>query len=185
MARRPRPLVPGGVYHVTTRGAVRQAIFRDEADRRSFLTILAEVVARLGWSCHAYCLMTTHYHVLVRTPEPDLARGMERLNGHYAKAFNRRHGGFGHVFASRYKSILVEREAHLLELCRYLALNPVEAGICAAPAEWPWSSYRAFLGLAPAPSFLASEWLLAHFGLDRPRARERFRAFVEDGDGHT
>ncbi len=125
--------------------------------------------------------MTNHYHLLIRTPEPDLARGMHRVNGHYAQGFNRRHRATGHLFESRYHSVLVERDSHLLELCRYFANNPVRAGLCSHPADWRWSSYRAVIGLAIAPPFLAVEWLLAYFGRDRIRARERLREFVEDG----
>ena len=182
MPRRPRLQIPGGAYHVTARGVAGLPLFRGDHDRSFFLDVLAEVVNRRGWSCHAFCLMTTHYHLLVRTPEGDLASGMQRLNAHYAQEFNRRHGGRGHVFERRYSSTVIEREGHLIELCRYLALNPVRARICSSPADWPWSSYRAFLGLAPRPSYLAVEWLLANFGADPDRARQRFRAFVHDLD---
>ncbi len=123
--------------------------------------------------------MTTHYHLLVRTPNPDLAAGMQRLNGHYAMGFNRRHSGRGHVFERRYASVPVTRESHLVELSRYLALNPVRAGLCDRPASWLWSSYRFFLGVDRPPRYLAVDWLLLQFGANRDRARERFRDFVE------
>jgi putative transposase len=162
------------------RGVARQPIFRDTADRNAFVATLGEVVRCHDWTCHAYCLMTTHYHVLVRTPNPDLARGMQRLNGHYASGFNYRHGREGHLFHRRYHSVLVEKEGHLLELVRYFALNPVRAGMASKPAAWRWSSYPAVLGHAPSPRFLARDWLLACFGSDRRRAVGRLRAFVED-----
>ena len=181
MPRSPRVQVAGGAFHVLSRGAAGQPIFRDRIDRQTFLGLVGAVVARHGWSCLAFCLMTTHYHLLIRTPNADLARGMHRLNGQYAQGFNRRHGTVGHLFQSRYGSILVERDAHLLELCRYFALNPVRAGACDVPLAWPWSSYRFALGRDPAPSFLAVEWLLSHFGVDTRLAREALRAFVEDG----
>jgi hypothetical protein len=110
---------------------------------------------------------------------------MHRLNGHYAQGFNRRHAGVGHVFESRYWSVLVERDAHLLELSRYLPRNPVRAGICNVPEAWPWSSCGATLGVAPRPPFLTVEWLLAHFGSDVDQARKRFREFVNDASGDT
>ncbi len=172
----------GAAYHVTARGAKREPLYRDDADRTRFIDVLAEVIRRHDWSCHAFCLMTTHYHLLIRTPEPDLARGMQRLNGHYAQGFNRRHGEEGHVFYRRYHSVAVEKDAHLLELSRYFALNPVRAGICDEPSEWPWSSYRAMLGLAKPPPFLTVGWLLSHFGTDPRRARARLRDFVEGCD---
>ncbi len=170
----------GAAYHVTARGVARQPIFRNDADRLAFVLTLDEVVRRLDWACHAYCLMTTHYHLLVRSPQGDLAAGMQRLNGHYAQGFNRRHGFRGHVFESRYHSVLIERDAHLLELSRYFALNPVRARLCARPVDWRWGSYRAALGVDDPPRFLAVGWLLSHFGTDRDRARDRLRAFVED-----
>lgn len=172
--------IAGAAYHVTARGVARLPLFRDDDDRITFLKKLAEVCHRQDWLCHAYCLMSTHYHLLIRTPEPDLARGMQRLNGQYGQGFNRKHGSSGHVFESRYFSVLIERDAHLVELCRYLALNPVRAGACRDPASWRWSSYAAVLGRAPCPSFLAHEWLLSLFGANRGRARARLRAFVED-----
>ena len=115
----------GAAYHVMARGVARQPIFRDDKDRHQFLKLLDDVVARHEWSCHAFVLMSTHYHVLVRTPNPDLARGMQRLNSCYAQHFNRRHGETGHRFERRYHSVLIESDAHALELVRYLALNPV------------------------------------------------------------
>lgn len=181
MARPLRPHIPGGVYHVTTRGVVRQAIYRDAADRLRFLAVLGDVVERFNWACHFYCLMGTHYHLLVRTPDANIGDGMKRLNGHYAQGFNRRHGEHGHRFESRYHSLVVERESHVLELSRYLALNPVRAGICRLPEQWRWSSYRAVAGLERPLPLLAVGWLLAQFGANLERARERFCAFVSEG----
>jgi putative transposase len=168
------------VYHVTARGVARQAIYRDDVDRRRFLKLLDEVVFRHGWACHAYVLMTTHYHLVVRTPNPDLARGMQRLNACYAQHFNRRHGETGHRFERRYQSVLVESDAHALELVRYLALNPVRAGACRDAASWRWSSYAAIVRGTRTPPSLAQDWLLTYFGRNRARAVERLQSFVED-----
>lgn len=125
--------------------------------------------------------MTTHYHLLVRTPGADLARGMQRLNSCYAQHFNRRHGETGHRLERRYHSVLITSDWHMLELVRYFALNPVRAGACQRPDEWPWSSYAAAIGAAPAPAFLAVDWLLTYFSGNRDRACERLRSFVLDG----
>ena len=158
----------------------RQAIYRDDVDRRHFLTLLDDVVARHDWACHAFVLMSTHYHLVVRIVEPDLALGMQRLNSCYAQHFNRRHGETGHRFERRYHSALVETDAHAIELVRYLALNPVRAGVCQDPGAWPWSSYTALIRGSTIPGCLAKEWLLTYFGRDRARAFRRLQSFVRD-----
>jgi putative transposase len=180
MPRRPRLQIPGAAYHVTARGIAKLALFRDDLDRLRFLELLADVVTRCEWTCHAYCLMTTHYHLLVRTPMANLAAGMQRLNSCYAQEFNRRHGEEGHRFLRRYHDVLVEDESHALELLRYIAMNPVRAGACRDAKRWPWSSYPAFIGEAAPPSFLTVDWVLAYFGNDRKRSARRLAAFVED-----
>jgi REP-associated tyrosine transposase len=180
VARPLRLQLAGAAYHLTSRGVARQAIFRDDKDRRQFLKLLEDVVARHEWVCHAYVLMTTHYHLVVRTPSADLARGMQRLNACYAQHFNRRHGETGHRFERRYHSVLVESDAHALELFRYLALNPVRASACRDAKAWPWSSYSSIVRREKAPTCLAEEWLLAYFGTNRGRAIERLQSFVED-----
>jgi putative transposase len=165
------------MYHLTTRA--KGAIFTDDEDRGFFLGQLRRVIRRHAWVCHAYCLMTTHYHVLVMTPEPDLARGMHRLNGSYAQYFNERHAAWGHVFAGRYGSVLVEGEGHLLELFRYIALNPVRAGACRAPSSWHWSSYAAAIGVGRQEPFLSLDFVHGLFGDDLEKARGRLKIFVE------
>jgi REP element-mobilizing transposase RayT len=178
--RPPRLQIPGAAYHVTARAVAGRSLFREDGDWIHFLTLLAKVVKRRDWVCGAYCLMTTHYHLVVRTPEADLASGIQSLNACYAQEFNRRHGLEGHVFLRRYQSVMIEREAHLLELGRYLPTNPVRAGLCAKAEDWPWSSYPALLGLCSPPAFLSPGWLLELFGRDRQTAARRLRAFVED-----
>jgi putative transposase len=123
--------------------------------------------------------MPNHYHLVVETPNADLSIGMHRLNGGYARTFNRRYALDGHLFERRFHSVAVESDWHLLELSRYLALNPVRGGVCRRPADWPWSSYRALAELAPAPPFLAVDKVLGYFGREG-RARGAFRAFVND-----
>jgi putative transposase len=127
--------------HVTNRGNDRMTIFREEADYLTFLRMLGEVIARRGWIRHAYCLLPNHYHLLLECPADDLGSGMHMLNGPYSRRFNARYARVGHVFQGRYRAEPVTRDAHFLEACRYIVLNPVRAGLCSHPAEWPWSSY--------------------------------------------
>ena len=126
------------MYHVYARGNRRQDIVRDDADRRLLLSVAEDVVARFGWYCHAYRLMPNHYHFLFETPAPDLSQGMQRLNGTYAQLFNRRHGLDGHLFQGRFGARFIESK-HLIELSRYVVLNPVRAGLCEKAGDWPWS----------------------------------------------
>ncbi len=179
----PRPLrvqIPGGIYHVTCRGNRRQPTFLDSDDHRFHVWCLNKVVAEHEWECHVFCHMPNHFHLLIRTPQPNLSHGMQVLNGLYAQVFNARHGLSGHVFQGRFHSVLVEGEGHLLELARYLHLNPVRAGLCDHPLGWRWSSCRATLGLVSKPDFLSIGWLLHQFGPTLEAARERYLAFVED-----
>lgn len=180
MARKPRPQVPDGLYHVVARGNRRQPIFDDNHDRHMFCSLLGDVVERCGWECEAHCLMRNHYHLVVRTHRPNIGRGMARLNAVYAQWFNREHGFCGHLFEGRYWSALVETDTHRLELMRYVVLNPVRAGVCALPGEWRWSSYRATAGLSLAPGFLSTHWVGLEFShASDPHAS--YRRFVLDG----
>ena len=183
MTRPLRLAYPGALYHVTTRGNARQAIYTDDQDHSTFLAVLAAVVMRSQWLCHAYCLMDNHYHLLIETPQGNLSAGMRQLNGIYTQRFNRRHTRVGHVFQGRFKAILVERESYLLELCRYVVLNPVRAGLAKRPQMYRWSSYRATAGLEQAPEWLTREWVLAQFSPQRRRAERQYQEFVQDGRG--
>lgn len=182
MARPLRIQFPGGLYHVTTRGNGRQPIFADDSDRERFLVVLSGVVARHRLLCHAYCLMGNHYHLLLETPEANLSRAMQQLNGVYSKRFSRRHQRPGHVLEGRFHARIVDRDAYLQEVCRYIVLNPVRAGLVARPDEWPWSSYRATVGEVPVPAFLTVEWVLS-LGRSRRRveAERQYRRFVRSG----
>jgi REP element-mobilizing transposase RayT len=135
MARPLRLEFAGALYHVTARGNERRSIFLGDADgdRAAFLGILGETCDRFNWICHAYCLMTNHYHLLLETPDANLSKGMRQLNGVYTQYVNRAHGRVGHLFEGRFKAILVERERYLLELARYVVLNPVRAGMVGTP----------------------------------------------------
>jgi REP element-mobilizing transposase RayT len=178
MARPLRIEFPGALYHVTSRGNARAPIFVEDRDRRLLLRILGEVIERYRWQCHAYCLMTNHYHLLVETAEANLSRGMRQLNGLYTQRFNRAHERVGHLLQGRFGAVLVEREAHLLELARYVVLNPVRAGLVESAEAYPWSSLRATLGLAEAPGWLAIGPVQTRFG-----SRARYLEFVRDGVG--
>jgi putative transposase len=183
MSRPLRIELASALYHVTSRGDRREAIYRDEQDRAAWLIVLGEVCARLNWRCHAYCEMTNHYHFVVETADANLSKGMRQLNGVYTQATNRRHGLVGHLFQGRFKAILVERDAYLLELSRYVVLNPVRATMVRAPEDWPWSSYRAMLGQASTPVWLETDWLLGQFGQERSAAQDGYAAFVRQGIG--
>ncbi|GAB4356386.1 MAG: transposase [Gammaproteobacteria bacterium] len=175
--------MPGGLYHVTSRGNRKEDIYLCEEDRETWLEIMGGVCKRFNWICHAYCQMTNHYHAIIETPEGNLSRGMRHLNGVYTQYVNRTHDRVGHLFQGRYKAILVEKESYLLELSRYVVLNPVRAGMVKRPDQWPWSSYRAMVGQDQSPEWLQAEWILGQFGRQRSRARAKFREFVRAGRG--
>ncbi len=181
MSRPLRICIAGGIYHLIARGNAQGAIVLDDLDRRRFLEIFSRVVERFSWLCHSYCLMDNHYHLVVETPLPNLPSGMRQLNGLHAQFFNGRHNRCGHVFQARYRSILVEKESYLLALCRYVVLNPVRAGICSHPSDWPWSSYRATAGLSDAEPFLTTDWLLTQFAPTRKLAQKSYRDYIAEG----
>jgi REP element-mobilizing transposase RayT len=182
MARPLRIQFPGGLYHVTARGNGRQALFADDTDRERFLIVLTRVVARYRLLCHAHCLMGNHYHLLLETPDANLSSAMRQLNGVYSQAFNRRHERPGHVLEGRFHAQVVDKDAYLREVCRYIVLNPVRAGLVAHPREWPWSSYRATAGDVPAPPFLTVDWVLSLGEKpERADAERSYRRFVDAG----
>ncbi len=183
MARPLRVEYPHAVYHITSRGNEKKAIFKDDQDRQSFLKILHRVHERYNWICYAYCLMDNHYHLAIETPDGNVAIGMRQLNGVYTQAFNRRHRRNGHLFEGRYKAILVQKDSHLLEVCRYIVLNPVRAGTVEEPADWRWSSYRAMVGRRASEPFLQRAWLLRQFSEDREKAEKGYRQYVREGIG--
>lgn len=180
MARPLRIEFSGALYHVTARGNQRNAIYREDSDRIAFLDILTRVVDRLNWLCHAYCLMDNHYHLVIETPEGNLSCGMRQLNGIYTQWYNRRYQSAGHLFQGRFKSIIVEKESYLLELCRYVALNPTRAGLVGDPEVWKWSSYGATAGLSQVPAFLTTDWLLSQFSSEKRKAQSAYRSFVHN-----
>ena len=171
----------GALYHVTSRGDRREAIYKDDFDRIVWLEVLGSVCKRCNFVVHSFCQMNNHYHLLIETVEGNLARGMRRLNGSYTQYFNRRHKLVGHVFQGRYKAILVQKEAYLLELTRYVVLNPLRANMVNSLDDWEWSSYHYLTGRKIAPLWLDADWLLGQFGATRGDAIDAYQQFVMQG----
>jgi putative transposase len=182
VSRAPRIQVADGTYHVVARGNNKQQIFLDERDHHMFLDVVAQTLSRFRWRCLAYCLMPNHYHLVVITPNADLSHGMRQINGAYAQAFNRRHDRCGHLFQGRYGGRLIQSDQHLLESIRYVALNPVRAGLVRRPEDWPWSAHAELCGTSSKRLLTAGE-LLAHFAPDGDMALVRYRRFVDADTG--
>ena len=181
MARPLRIEFDGALYHVTSRGNERKAIFKDDSDRESFLDTVFQVTERFRWICHAYCLMDNQYFLVIETPDGNLSQGMRQLNGVYTQAFNRRHRRVGHLFQGRFKGVLIQKESHFLEVCRYVVLNPVRAKSVSQARQWKWSSYRATAGLTEVPRGLTVEEILGYFGQRRGAARQKYQGYVREG----
>jgi REP element-mobilizing transposase RayT len=181
MSRPIRIEFPDALYHVTARGDRREDIFEDDQDRQIFLETLERVITQFNWTCHAWCLMDNHYHLLIQTPDGNLSKGMRQLNGIYTQASNRRHQRVGHLFQGRFKAILVDSDAYLLEVCRYVVLNPVRAYMVKKTEDWSWSSYRATAGLESSAPWLAVDGILAQFAKRRSLAQQRYEQFVAEG----
>lgn len=179
MARPLRIEYPGATYHVTARGNERAEIFRDESDYQRLLEQLRLAQERHALVIHAYVLMRNHYHLLLETPHGNLSQAMQLINGSYTGYFNRRHRRAGHLFQGRYKSLLVEKESYLLELSRYIHLNPVRAGMVKYPEEYRWSSYRAYVGNAEE-EWLCRGLVLGSLSPAKEKARKVYREFVEE-----
>lgn len=189
MSRPLRLEFAGAVYHVTSRGDRRELIYRDDHDRDEHLAVLELAMDRFDAQVLAYCLMGNHYHLVLHTRSANLSRLMRHLNGVFTQRFNRRHGLVGHLFQGRYKAILVDRDAYLLSLCRYVERNPVATRIVPAAADWAWSSCRAHLGLAPTPPWLDSDGLHGYLlgrpvlnSADRRSAIAAYAALLEQED---
>lgn len=186
MARAARIEYPGALYHVITRGNQKQRIFCDDKDRKRYLDLLVALKRAHSFRIYAYVLMRNHVHLLMETGQIPLSRIMQRLTGSYTQYFNRMHGLTGHLFQGRYKAILCDKDSYLLELTRYLHLNPVRGKMVQDPAKYPWSSYNSYLGKGQEKDWVQASEVLAHFGDSDGDARSRYRKFVLDGieDGH-
>ncbi|KRD13494.1 transposase [Acidovorax sp. Root267] len=190
MARPLRIEFPGAVYHVTSRGDRREPIFLGDVDRENLLSVLGQALHRFDACAVAWCFMDNHYHFVLHTRQPNLSLLMRHINGVYTQRFNRRHGKVGHLFQGRFKAILVDRDAYLLEVCRYVELNRVRAHLVEHPAQWPWCSYHALAGLSPAPDWLDAQavwgYLLGRDAQDaqaRAQAAQAYVALVQAGQG--
>jgi putative transposase len=178
MPRTPRGELSDGVYHVYARGNAKEAIYRDDRDRRIYLQVLETTIGRSGWTCLSYCLMNNHVHLLLESPGTTLSGGMHRLHTSYAQRFNLRHDRVGHLFQGRFGLVPVQSDAQLCVAAAYIARNPVDAGLCQRPEEWIWSSYAAAAGAASGPVWVASDQLLSFFGSRKDVARHTFAAFA-------
>ena len=173
------------MYHLISRGNARKAICKDDKDRWISLDKLFRVNKRYNWICHAYCLMNSHYHLIIETPDGNLSNGARQLNGVYTQTYNKRHHKVGHIFQGRYKAIVIEKESHLQEVCRYVVLNPVRAKAIKRPEEWEWSSYRGTSGMEKPHPCLTTKWVLGQFGTKKGQAEKKYGEFVEDGMGEV
>lgn len=190
MARPLRIEFPGAIYHITSRGDRREPIFEDDEDRHGFLTVVGQAMERFDANVLAYCLMDNHYHLVTRTRRANLSRLMQQLNGVYTQAYNRRHGKVGHLLQGRFKGILVDEDAYLLEVCRYVDLNPLRARMVRDPGNWPWCSYSAHIGRTPPPAWLDTSavhgYLLGRDAVtpaDKRKAASLYAALVAAGRG--
>jgi REP element-mobilizing transposase RayT len=181
IARKLRIELPGGIYNVGSRGNNGETLYRDDIDRMEWLRLFAKVAVKYRWLGWSYCLMGNHFHFVLQIPHGGLSKGMQELNTGYSIRTNKRHGRTGHLVRNRFYAKLVEDDSYLLEICRYVVLNPVRAGLCASPADWPWSSYRACAGMELAHPFLAVDRVLGLFGTRPEAAQAAYRAFVRAG----
>ncbi|MBU1032557.1 MAG: transposase [Patescibacteria group bacterium] len=181
MARALRIEYPGALYHITARGNEKRDIFLTDQDRLLILDLLSKIIKRDNWLCHAYCLMNNHYHFLIETPDGNLSAGMKSLNSDYAQKFNKEHNRVGHLFQGRFKAFIIEKEFYLLNVARYVVLNPVRASFVNDPKDWQWSSYRATVGLESTPKFLTKDYILRSFSNYYVKAKNRYQNFVTGG----
>lgn len=178
-----RPLrieYPGALYHIISRGNERRSIFLDNADRFKFLAILKDYHERYNVLIHSFVLMDNHYHLILETPKANLVEVMHGINGVYTGYFNRRHVRCGHLFQGRYKGILVDKDAYLVELSRYVHLNPVRAEIVEKPEYYTWSSYTTYIGKEKEHPWIEYSWVLGQFDKDKEIARKKYRKYIEE-----
>ncbi len=184
MARKPRIHIPGGLYHVILRGNGGQPVFLQDDDFYRFYLLLQEGTCRFGYRVHAFCLMPNHIHLLLQAGDIPLSRGMQNLSFRYTRWINGREKRTGHLFQGRFKAVLVDGDTYLLELVRYIHLNPLRAKMVEDPEEYPWSSHNTYLG-KESFLWLTTDWMLHQFGKSVKKARAGYRSFVLDGLAET
>lgn len=180
MARKPRVHYPGALYHVTLRGNAGQAIFFDDRDQTRFYFLLQEGTERFRHRIHAFCLMSNHVHLAIQVADIPLSRIIQNLSFRYTRWINWRRSRSGHLFQGRYKAVLVDADAYLLELTRYIHLNPVRAGMVKEPEDFPWSGHCGYLGGEVIP-WLTTDWVLSQFSKKESTARRAYGRFIQDG----
>jgi len=178
MARPIRIQYPGATYHVISRGIERREIFKTDADYLLFKKIFIEVIKRYNWECYAYCLMPNHYHLLIKTLDPNLSIGMCQLNSDYSQKYNIRHSRVGHLLQGRYKAILVEEKTYKNKLIRYITLNPVKAGLVSSLGDWHWSSYHELFGKSESENCVDKRGALNQFGNDIAEAKKVYKEYL-------
>jgi putative transposase len=181
MPRQPRYNIAGGVYHVTQRGVEQRDIVRDENDRMEWLRLLGRNATRCGWQVFAYALLTNHFHIFLKTPQPNLSEGMQAFESGFVTLFNKQHNRVGPLFQGRFGAVLVEQESYGRVLSRYVHLNPLHAGLTQQPGQYRWSSYQHYLDPRKAPVWLEWKAILAEFSNRESAARIAYRRFVEEG----
>ncbi|NIP37593.1 MAG: addiction module toxin RelE [Candidatus Dadabacteria bacterium] len=181
MARPVRVEIKNAVYFISSKSGGRKHIVKDDADRAAFLETLEYVVGRYGWKCHAYCIGDTEYNLAIETPKANLSVGMRQLNGIYTQKFNRKNKKRGNVFQGRFKAVVVEKDAYLLDICRHVVLLPQREGITKNINTFKWSSYRATAGTIDAPGFLHVDWILSQFAKRPKNAQSKYRDFIKEG----
>jgi len=183
MARPLRIQFPGAMYHIMSRGIGKMTIFHTDHDWNKFISFMERVITRYNWTCHAYCLMGTHYHILLETPDANMVPGMKQLNQFYSQYYNWKYRRVGPVLQGRYKAYLVQKDEKFLDNSRYIVNNPVEANMVQHLSEWPNSSFKATRGLCKTPSFLHTDFLLSHFSSSSKKAKRMYEEFVLAGIG--
>ncbi len=180
MGRSLRIEYPGAFYHITSRGNERKDIFKSQRDREKFLTYLQTATQRYGAVVHTYCLMSNHYHLLLETPDGNLAQIMRHINGAYTNYYNTKRKRAGHLFQGRYKAILIEADEYAAELSRYIHLNPVRAKMAEKPESYQWSSFRAYIGESKVPEWLKTDFILGYFGNNGKAVGKKYHIFVHE-----
>lgn len=185
MARQPRIHLPGAVYHVMLRGNGGQDIFFENDDYTYLYGLLEEGIRRFGYRVHGFCCMRNHVHLAIQAGHIPLSRGMQNVSFRYTRRINRRHKRMGHLFQGRYKALLVDRDSYLLELVRYIHLNPVRAGLVRDPKNHRWSGHRTYIGQEDL-KWMTVDWVLGQFGSRAGEARRRYAGFIAEGlgEGH-